>query len=151
MTEPTKKSKTKKKDIYQPSIPLPPTPPLEPEPEPEIEITTEPESLTVPDLTAPNVPMAIYLQLYREHINLQNELLKVKRQVINLQTEQSQWLKKKETPNAKELKEKFIDLILDSPLNIESIDDQTERQIYMFILTQLDGIISTSNKCCNIM
>jgi hypothetical protein len=166
MTEPVKKRTKKLKDvtqlqpsnpsnIYTPSIPFPPTPPPEPEPEPEPEPDPDPElepsEPLIQDLTAPNVPMSVYLQLYRDNFNLQNELIKAKRQIINLQTEQAQWLKKKSNPNAHELKEKLIDLILESPLNIESIDDHTERQIYMFILTQLDNLSTNPTKCCAIM
>jgi hypothetical protein len=124
-----------------------PEPVWEPEPEPEPVWEPEPEStpeqqppagvVSAPHSSGP------YLQLYTEHIRVQDENVRLRRKVIRLEEDLKQWRSKKATKRAKlegeELTNAIVDILLRSNLNIESLPDEVEREIYSFIINQISA------------
>lgn len=127
----------------------------EPEPEPEQPLS-EPELEDEPLEPVMNSVMSTaliphpddkYLQLYTEHIRIQEENLRLRRKVIRLEENLKQWQTKKATKKAKlqgeELTNAIVDIILKSNLNIESLPDDVERELYSFIINQISGATGT--------
>jgi hypothetical protein len=95
------------------------------------------------------ITLESYLKLYEQKLRLEHEVIQLKNKLFEAQIKLENNVVNK--PNATELKDKLIDLLLESPLNIESIPDDVERQIYRFILEQLDTGVQVATKCCVIM
>ena len=128
----------------------------EPETEPEQPVVDEPELEDEPLEPVMNSVMSTaliphpddkYLQLYTEHIRIQEENLRLRRKVIRLEENLKQWQTKKATKKAKlqgeELTNAIVDIILKSNLNIESLPDDVERELYSFIINQISGATGT--------
>jgi hypothetical protein len=128
----------------------------EPETEPEQPVVDEPELEDEPLEPVMNSVMSTaliphpddkYLQLYTEHIRIQEENLRLRRKVIRLEENLKQWQTKKATKKAKlqgeELTNAIVDIILRSNLNIESLPDDVERELYSFIINQISGATGT--------
>lgn len=133
--------------VYTQSIPTPllatvvePTP----EPQPEPEIIPEPESVIPKEIN-----LESYLKLYEEMLQYKTELITTKKRLLEVEVKETK--KTKYNPDAVDMKDKLINLLLESDLNIEAIPDDVERQIYRTILDYLDTGITTATKCCSIM
>jgi molecular chaperone GrpE (heat shock protein) len=132
----------RKRDTVQP----------EPEPEPEIvEEETETGGLDLSDVIQQQQAITLqqYLGVYSEVIRLKEENLKLRSKLITLQEDLKQWKEKKASKRSKlqgeELKNAFIDLLINSDLNIESIPDEVEREIYSFILNQVSAVAESTS------
>jgi hypothetical protein len=120
--------------------------------ESQLDINTHPN---MPPTTSPFQPEIIhesisgqnqvelkkYLKLYADLVKTKEENFKLKSKVIMLKEDLKQLQSKKTSRKAKlqgeELKNAFIDIILNSSLNIDSIPDDVEREIYSFIINQV--------------
>jgi hypothetical protein len=93
------------------------------------------------------VPVEHYLQLYSDLVKTKEENLKLKSKVMVLKEDLRKWREKKTSKQTKlkgeELKNAFIDMMLNSSLNIEAIPDDVEREIYSFIIDQLSFAATT--------
>lgn len=82
-----------------------------------------------------------YLSLYTDFIKLKDEHLRLKSKLITTQEDLRKWKENKTSPKTKlqgeDLKNAIIDIILSSGLNIESIPDDLEREIYSVIINQI--------------
>lgn len=124
-----------------------PLPPAEPEvyedivgePLPPVGAVDDPPQGAEPPLP----PADPYMELYAQYIRLQEENLRLRRKTMRLEEDLKHWKDKKATKRAKlegeELKNAIVDIILNSGMNIESIPDDVERELYGFILTQLSN------------
>lgn len=128
--------------------------------EENVEIINEPEQPLPPEDTAdssipsfmvmtasgPIVPLDKYMELHAKVVTTTDENQRLKRKLAILQENVHQLTDKKASAKEKlkgeNLKNAFVDLILNSDLNIEAIPDDVEREIYNFILTQVS--VSTS-------
>ena len=143
--------------VVEPEPEFEPQQPVVDEPEPELEQPlSEPELEGEPLEPVMNSVMSAaliphpddkYLQLYTEHIRIQEENLRLRRKVIRLEENLKQWQTKKATKKAKlqgeELTNAIVDIILKSNLNIESLPDDVERELYSFIINQISGATGT--------
>lgn len=116
----------------------------EPLPPPLVEDTLPPQPPQQPQVVAePHPPADPYMELYAQYIRLQEENLRLRRKTMRLEEDLKCWSDKKVKKRAKlegeELKNAIIDIILNSGMNIESIPDDVERELYGFILTQLSN------------
>jgi hypothetical protein len=88
-------------------------------------------------------PNAEYLQLYTQYVRMQEENVRLRRKVIRLEEDLKQWKEKKTSKRQKlegeDLKNAIVDIILNSDLNIDSIPDDVEREIYSFIINQISA------------
>jgi hypothetical protein len=117
---------------------------IQPEPEPVPAQVIE-EDVAPPSLVVPTPDMTFtfeqYMQLYAEKIRIKEENLQLRRKMIRLEEDLKQWKDKQTTKRNKlqgeELKNAVIDILLNSSLNIESIPDDVEREIYSFIINQI--------------
>jgi hypothetical protein len=107
------------------------------------------EDTTIPSIIPSEITLEAYLKLFEQKIKLEHEVIQLKNKLFEAQVKLENKVVNK--PNATELKDKLIDLLIESPLNIESIPDDVERQIYRFILEQLDTGVQVATKCCVIM
>jgi hypothetical protein len=114
--------------------------PEDTEPLPLVEDTLPPQQAVAAD---PQPPADPYMELYAQYIRLQEENLRLRRKTMRLEEDLKHWKDKKATKRAKlegeELKNAIVDIILNSGMNIESIPDDVERELYGFILTQLSN------------
>jgi hypothetical protein len=87
------------------------------------------------------------LQLYAELVKIKDENHRLKSKVIRLKEDLRKWKEKNTSKQTKlkgdALKNEFIDLLLNSSLNIDSIPDDVEREIYSFIIDQLSFAVNT--------
>jgi hypothetical protein len=129
-------------DVYEPqTLPVMTTTELQP--------LQNLKSEETPTIIPAEITLEAYLKLFEQKIKLENELIQMKNKLFEAQFKLQN--KVNNNPNATELKDKLIELLLESPLNIESIPDDVERQIYRFILEQLDTGVQVATKCCVIM
>lgn len=91
----------------------------------------------------PTVSLDKYMQLFSDHIHLKDENANLRRKLIRLEEDVQRLRDKKTSKRAKlegeQLKNEIIDMILRSDLNIESIPDSVERELYAFILDFVSG------------
>jgi hypothetical protein len=117
--------------------------------EPELTEEPSPDALVpvIPELeptsTLPTVTLDKYMQLFSDHIHLKDENANLRRKIIRLEEDMKRLRDKKATKKSKiegeQLKNEIIDMILRSDLNIQSVPDSVERELYAFILDFLSG------------
>lgn len=118
-------------------------------PETESVSNTE-ESINIISNPQSVITLEQYLKLYTDNLKLKEENLKLKSKLITTQEDLKQWKEKKVSKNKKlnseELKNAVIDIILNSGLNIESIPDEVEREIYNLIINQITNSVGLVRK-----
>lgn len=118
-----------------------------PEPEP---ISNTEESINIISNPQSVITLEQYLKLYADNLRLKEENLKLKSKLITVSEDLKQWKEKKVSKNKKlnseELKNAVIDIILNSGLNIESIPDEVEREIYNLIINQITNSVGLVRK-----
>ena len=116
----------------------------------ESEPVVDPEYLESHATVIPKeINLENYLKLYEEMLKYKTEAITAKKRLMEYEVQQIQ--KAKYNPNAIDMKDKLINILLESDLNIDAIPDDVERQIYRIILDFLDTGISTASKCCVLM
>jgi outer membrane biosynthesis protein TonB len=128
----------------QPEPQSQPEPEPNPEPQPDIkieEIALLPAVQSTPSY-APTVSLEEYMKIYTNYVKVKEENLKLRSKLITLEETLNNKTTKKKKIEGENLKNAVIDIILNSNLNIESIPDEVEREIYYFILTQVSNSTS---------
>lgn len=87
------------------------------------------------------VPFQQYLTMYTEYLRIKEDNIKLRSKLITTQEDLKQWKESKTNKKTKlqgeELKNAVIDIIMNSDLNIESIPDELERELYSLIINQI--------------
>jgi hypothetical protein len=138
-------TETEEKEVYKPQV----IQNLQNLQSSQISQSGDSEDTTIPNIIPSEITLEAYLKLFEQKIKLEHEVIQLKNKLFEAQVKLENKVVNK--PNATELKDKLIDLLIESPLNIESIPDDVERQIYRFILEQLDTGVQVATKCCVIM
>lgn len=100
-----------------------------------------------PSGSSSSVEFQTYMKLYAEYIRVQDENVKLRRKMITLEEDLKKWTMEKASKKAKlqgeELKNAIVDILLNSSLNIESIPDEVERELYSFLINQISNAAGT--------
>lgn len=123
---------------------LPPVPQSVPQSVPR---DSSPASAPLEALPPSMVDVDRYIKLYDAYVKIQNENFRLQRNIVLLEDAiQRASVKTKSRLEGDELKDAFVDLLLQSSLNLESIPDDVERKIYHFVLNQI-STASTTVSC----
>jgi hypothetical protein len=120
---------------------------LPPFPDTVSDSTENPSVPVTPPATSTTIDLQKYMELYADYIRVQDENVKLRRKMITLEEDLKKWTTEKASKKTKlqgeELKNAIVEIILNSSLNIESIPDDVERELYSFLINQISNAAGT--------
>jgi len=84
-----------------------------------------------------------YVKLYDSYVRLREDNFRLQRKILQVEHSLQSASAPRPRLQGDELKDALIDLLLHSSLNVESVPDDVERQIYQFVLNQISTATTT--------